>query len=163
MQPQPPPDWSPNEVSLFTPPSGPLVLTPPEELPDEEDELPDDEDELPVLPELVELDPLLELPLELDPLLLLPDELPELLDPLLELPLELDPLLLPDELPELLDPLLEPLLELDPPSSTSLAPFGVPTPVGPSHPGPALHMTSLHWPLGSLLPLVTSLKAPAFV
>jgi hypothetical protein len=95
---------------------------------------------------------LLPLPLLLDPLLL-PLELPLELPPL-ELPL-LDPLLLPLELP-LLDPLLLPLelpllLLLVPPIS---APLGVPQPVGPSNPTPAVQKDEVeHVPL---LPEVTS-------
>ena len=101
------------------------------------------------------------LPLELDPppdpLLLLPEPDPPL-DP------ELDPLLLP-ELEPLLDPLLDP--ELDPlplpdplpplllPSVILMAgPLGVPQPVGPSKPAPALHSwVTVQLPL---LPEVTS-------
>ncbi len=92
----------------------------------------------------------LELPLEL--LLELPLLLPlPLLEPLLlplELPLEL-PLLLPLELP-----LELPLLLLDPPDPVSALPFGVPHPVGPSNPAPAVHRyDGLQLPL---LPEVTS-------
>lgn len=138
-----------------------------------------DEPLLPLLPELIPPELLLELPLPLPelppepllpevlleplPELLLPEVLPDpLLDPLLE-PL-LDPLL--DPLPELLPELLpEELLELEGvPSMASSVPLGVPTPVGPSHPGPAVHMTSVHLPLGSLLlPSAMSLKAAACV
>jgi hypothetical protein len=89
----------------------------------------------------------LELPL-LEPLLL-PLELPllELVLPL-ELP-ELLPLLLP-----LLEPLLLPLLDellLVPPARA--VPFGVPHPVGPSYPTPAVHSMLPQLPF---LPEVTS-------
>jgi len=81
-----------------------------------------------------------------------PDELPP---ELLELLPELPPV--PELLPEP-EPLPEPPLEL--PRGWSFEPFGVPTPVGPSQPGPAVHWMLPHEPL---LPLVTSLKADAFV
>jgi len=112
---------------------------------------------LPVLPPLPEplLVPLLDplplppLPPPLDDPELLPLELP-LLDPLEE-PLLL-PLLEPELLP-LLDPELLPL-ELPEPSVESTEPFGVPMPVGASHPGPAVHWTVP--PQEPLLPLVMS-------
>jgi hypothetical protein len=125
-------------LSLFelVPPSAALVLVPL------------------LLPLLLLLPPLLLLvPLLLPPLLL---ELP-LPDPLLplELPL-LDPLLLPLELP-LLDPLLLPLelpLLLLLPLPLISAPLGVPQPVGPSNPTPAVQKDAVeHVPL---LPEVTS-------
>lgn len=102
--------------------------------------------------------------------LLDPDPLPDP-DPLLETPLdpeldpELDPLLDP-ELEPLLEPELDPLLDpellpelLPDPMATSLDASGVPTPVGPSHPGPAWHRMSLQKPL---LPCVMSLKLALF-
>jgi hypothetical protein len=114
---------------------------------------------LPLLDPLPELEPLLD-PLELPLLeLVLPLLLPllelvlPLLLPLLEL-VEL-PLLLPLlELVEL--PLLLPLLELVellllPPERA--APFGVPHPVGPSYPTPAVHSMVPQLPF---LPEVTS-------
>jgi hypothetical protein len=105
------------------------------------------------------------LPPELPPLLeppdpppleppLLPPELPPLLPPLDPplLPPELPPLeppLLPPELPPLEPPLLEPL-----PLPLSAAPLGVPQPVGPSYPTPAVHRYEP--PQLPLLPDVTS-------
>ena len=115
------------------------------------------------LPSEPELPPELEPPL--DPLLEpeLPPELPPLLDP--ELPPELDPLLDPELLPEL-DPLLEPELLDDEGHGTTLpaavdcarsaTPSGVPTPVGPSQPHPAVQVTSCQVPVVSLVPAVTS-------
>ena len=103
------------------------------------------------------------LPLELPPLLPLELPLPELLELPLLLPLPLlDPLLLPLELPLLLPlelplelPLLLPLLLLEPPPEPESAfPFGVPHPVGPSYPVPAVQRyEGLQLPL---LPDVTS-------
>ncbi len=117
------------------------------------------------------LEPVLELPRP--PLLLV-----LLLAPLLALPasssapplllLVLEPLLLLVLLPLLLLVLLPLLLLvlLPPPpleSASSFSPFGVPTPVGPSHPVPAVHMTVGVQPLLEFVPLVTSLNAAMFV
>jgi hypothetical protein len=44
-------------------------------------------------------------------------------------------------------------------SDSRRSPFGVPSPVGPSQPGPAVHITSLQRPSLSLSPEVTSLKS----
>jgi hypothetical protein len=120
-------------------------------------------------------------PPELDPLPppepLLPKPLSSEIEPELdpEPPPELEPELDPEPPPEL-DP--EPPPELDPEplsvpasSDTMIGPasstparsaaFGVPRPVGPSHPGAALQSIVLvQVPLGSLLPVVTSLKSP---
>jgi hypothetical protein len=111
---------------------------------------------------LLELTPLLDPPLELDPPLLeLTPELeppPPLLPPELVLPLppELDPELEPLLLPEL-EPLLLPELEpelLPVPICARSVPSGVPQPVGPSYPGPAVQSRlGLQEPL---LPDVTS-------
>jgi hypothetical protein len=120
---------------LHAPP--PLLLPedePPPLLPPDEPP----EDDPPLLPELLPEDEL--------PLLLPEDELPPLLLPEL----------LPDELPLLLPPELLPVAE---PQSAA---FGVPHPVGPSKPGPALQMydcAALHVPFD---PLVTSLKSDGF-
>ncbi len=103
--------------------------------------------EAPPLEPLLPLDPLLPLPPPLDPPPLDP-ELPPLLDP--ELLLMLPPLLDPE--------LLE--LELLVPRVPSTEPFGVPMPVGPSHPTPALHWML---PQEPLLPLVMSWNADVFV
>jgi hypothetical protein len=78
---------------------------------------------------------------------------------LLVLP-ELLPLVLPELVP-LLEPLVPPelppeLLLVLPPIARS-APFGLPQPVGPSHPGPALHWLDVEQL--PLLPLVTSKKS----
>ena len=105
----------------------PASCVPPELLPLLLEPLPEPEP-LPELELLPELEPLPEL-----------DPLPEL--ELLPEP-ELDPDPEPDPLPELdpeLDPEPDPLLELElPPASiASSVAFGVPTPVGPSQPGPA--------------------------
>lgn len=113
-------------------------------------------------PELLPLLLPLELPLPLPLLLALPLLLPELLPLLLpELLPELPPLLLPLLLPELLPELL-PLLLPEPASPPELLPpvfivvaLGVPSPVGPSHPVPAVHWLFPHEPL---LPVVMSLK-----
>jgi hypothetical protein len=116
------------------------------------------------------------LPLLLEPP---PDPLPES-TPEPELLFDPPPLLLELELPpELLPELL--LLELEavpasqgspespgcsPPSAGSLeseTPLGVPTPVGPSQPGPATHCTLVQAFVGSLVPLVMSLNAALWV
>jgi hypothetical protein len=117
---------------------------------------------------LLELTPLLDPPPELEPPLLeLTPELeppPPLLPPLLppELVLPLPPELEPELAPELepLLPELEPLLpELEPellpvPICARSVPSGLPQPVGPSYPGPAVQRRlGLHEPL---LPDVTS-------
>jgi hypothetical protein len=118
--------------------------------------------------------PLLLLLLELEPPLLLPPLLvPPLLVPplLLLLPLLLPllpapasspaPLLLPAPASSLAPPLLLlPLLPLV--SAKSFVPFGVPTPDGPSHPGPAVHITVFVHPPLAFVPLVMSLKAEMF-
>jgi hypothetical protein len=112
-----------------------------------------------LLPELLPLE--LPLPLPLPPPLLL--ALPLLL-PLPELPPELLPLLLPELLPLLLPELLPELLplllpELLPPAFISVA-LGVPSPVGPSHPVPAVHWLLPHVPF---FPVVMSLKNAGWV
>ncbi len=102
-------------------------------------------------PLLLPLEPLLDP--ELDPLLdPEPDDDPLLdpeLDPLLEPEPDDDPLLDPE-----LDPLLDPLLDPDPlpdpepdppplPPATRVEAFGVPIPVGPSHPVAAVQRIDL--------------------
>jgi len=110
---------------------------------------------LPVFPSLLALPPepsLPELPLpasRVDPLpASLVDSLPaSLVDSL--------PASLVDWLP---DPVPDEL-----PRAARAAPLGVPTPVGPSHPTPATHITSSQMPVESLvLPSAMSLKAIAF-
>jgi hypothetical protein len=110
--------------------------------------------------------PLLLVPLLVPPMPLLPPPKPLLL-PLDEPPLPVAPLLPPLlAVPPLLPASSAPLpasgvgATATPPSIspivTSAIPFGVPHPVGPSQPVPAVHMMPVHEWLGSLLPVVTS-------